>query len=270
MLKKAEETSINILAITDHDSVNAHFEIDKLNVTDYYRGKIITGAEFNCVFNGTKIELLGYNFNKEKVGEWLDNLYGKDKFRTSMLKEFNDMVSICKKNNVKISENINYNPDKEYSIDVIYYEVIKYPENQKLFEEEVWNNRSLFFRKCTTDKDFILYRDFTKDLPTAEEVSKVIRQNGGLVFLAHLYVYKMDNHMEFLDKIVVSNILDGVECYYSKFTDEQIKTIETYCINNNLYRSGGSDCHGEKHPEIKLGIGYGNLVVDEEAINEWI
>ena len=45
-------------------------------------------------------------------------------------------------------------------------------ENKKFFTEEVWNSISLFFRKCTTDKEFILFRDFTKDYPTAETVKK--------------------------------------------------------------------------------------------------
>lgn len=34
--------------------------------------------------------------------------------------------------------------------------------------------------------------------------------------------------------------------------------------------SGGSDCHGEKHKDLELGTGFGNLVVNEDAIKEWI
>ena len=270
LLKKAEEKGITLLSITDHDTTKAHYNIDNININEYYSGKIITGIEINCVFDNVKIELLGYGFDKEPVQEWLDTLYGKETVRNNMIKEFNDMKKICERNSVKISKNISYNPDKEYPIDVIYFDVIKYEENKKLFDEDVWSSKSLFFRKCTTDKKFILFREFTKDYPTSETVSNIIRQNNGKVFLAHLFVYNLDNPMEFLDKIASSNIIDGVETYYSRFTNEQIEQIENYCKENNLLMSGGSDCHGEKHKDLELGTGFGNLVVNEEAIKEWI
>lgn len=270
LLSIAEKKGIEILSITDHDTVAAHFEAETMNIKDIYKGKLITGVEINCVFDNTKIELLGYNFEKEKVQEWLEELYGKDRYRTSMLNEFADMCNICKKNGVVISEKIKYNPDKEYPIDVIYYDVIKYPENKNKIDDDAWENRSIFFRKCTTDKNFILYRDFTKSLPSAKVVSKIIKENGGKVFLAHLFIYKMENHMEFLKNICDAGIIDGVECYYSKFNLEQTKLIEKFCKDNNLYMSGGSDCHGERKKDIDLGIGCGDLNVNKVEIEKWI
>ena len=50
LLQKASEKQIEILAITDHDTVAAHFELENLNIKDYYQGKIIIGSEINCVF----------------------------------------------------------------------------------------------------------------------------------------------------------------------------------------------------------------------------
>ena len=270
LLKKAEEKGITLLSITDHDTTKAHYDIDNININEYYSGKIITGIEINCVFDNVKIELLGYGFDKEPVQEWLDTLYGKEAVRNNMIKEFNDMKNICEINGVKISKNISYNPDKEYPIDVIYFNIIKHKENKKFFTEEVWNSISLFFRKCTTDKDFILYRDFTKDYPSAKSVSNIIHKNNGKVFLAHLFVYNLDNPMEFLEKISSSNILDGVETYYSKFTNEQIKQLEKFCQEKDLFMSGGSDYHGDKHKDLELGKGYGNLIVNEDVINKWI
>ena len=270
LLKRAEEEGITILSITDHDTVKSYFDIENVNIKDYYSGKIITGVEINCVFEGSKIELLAYDFDKEPVQEWLNTLYNKDKIRKNMIKEFNDMIKICKRNGVKISKDIVYDPDNEYPIDVIYFDIIKYEENKRLFTDDVWNSKSIFFRECTTDKEFILFRDFTKDYPSVEEVSRIIRENNGKVFLAHLFVYNFNDHMNFLAKISSSGFIDGVETYYSRFTNEQIEILEKYCRNNKLLMSGGSDCHGEKHQNLKLGVGFGNLVVDEIVIREWI
>ena len=269
LLKKAEETRIKILSITDHDSVRAYYDI---NISDYYKGTLITGVEIHCVFNGARIELLGYGFKKENINKYLETLYGNGALINNRIKQFNDMVEICKLNNVKISEKISYDPNTEYPEDIIYLDIIKYSENRKLFTEEVWNSELLFVRKCTTDKEFILYKDYTNDFPQAKDVSNIIRNNGGKVFLAHLFTYELKDHIDFLKEMVKENILDGVECYYSEFDYKQTKLIEDYCNSNNLFKSGGSDCHGDNEFKlgINLGTGYGDLIVKEEAIREWV
>lgn len=97
LLKKAEEKGITLLSITDHDTTKPYYDIDDININEYYSGKIITGIEVNCVFDNVKIELLGYGFDKEPVQAWLDTLYSKETVRNNMIKEFNDMKNICKK-----------------------------------------------------------------------------------------------------------------------------------------------------------------------------
>ena len=67
LLQEAEKNNVKLLAITDHDTVKAHLELEKLDYSKYYTGKIVSGAEFNCVFNNAKIELLGYNFDVHKM-----------------------------------------------------------------------------------------------------------------------------------------------------------------------------------------------------------
>ena len=73
-----------------------------------------------------------------------------------------------------------------------------------------------------------------------------------------------------LNIIKRNNIIDGVEVYHSSFTEEQIKILEKYCRDNNLLMSGGSDCHGEKKVDRKIGVGYGNLNISKEILKEWI
>ena len=66
------------------------------------------------------------------------------------------------------------------------------------------------------------------------------------------------------------NIIDGIETYYSKFTDKEINFVENYCRKNNLYMSAGTDCHGDKKPDRKVGIGYGNMNVSIKVVENWI
>lgn len=270
LLEKAENLGLEVFSITDHDTVKSYIEIEQSKeLQSIFKGKLIKGVELNCVFDGIKIEILAYDFDLHPVNEWLENYYTAEKNRNRLIEEFNDLVNICNSKKIRIENNLQYNPDKEYPVDVIYYSIVKFEENKKFFTEEQWKDKGLFFRTCTVDKKFILYRDFSKQMPTLEFFNKFIHKYNGKIFLAHLYKYQLDNHISYLNKIVERNLIDGVEVYHSSFTSEQIKILEDYCNSIGLLMSGGSDCHGERKKDRKLGIGYGNLNINEEIIKQW-
>ncbi len=270
LLTRAEELKLEVLSITDHDTAKSYIEIEKdEELQNIFKGKLIRGIELNCTFDGVKIEILAYNFDLHPVQEWLENYYTPEKNRKRLIEEFQDLISICHTKGIKIKNDLLYNPDIEYPVDVVYDSIIQFQENRKFFTEEQWENKALFFRTCTVDKKFPLYRDFSKQMPTLEFFNQFIHEHNGKIFLAHLYKYKLDNYIEYLNKIMDKNLLDGVEVYHSSFTDEQIKTIEKYCIDKKILMSGGSDCHGEKKKDRKLGIGYGNLNINKDIIDNW-
>ena len=270
LLTKAEKLGLEVLSITDHDTAKSHIEIENSKeLQEIFKGRLIKGAELNCIFDGVKIEILVYDFDLYPVQEWLENYYSPEKNKNRLIEEFNDLVKICNEKRIKIESNLKYNPETEYPVDVIYYSIVKFEENKKFFTKKQWENIDLFFRTCTVDKKFPLYRDFSKQMPTLEFYNKFIHKYNGKIFLAHLYKYQLDNHIEYLDRIIDKNLLDGVEVYHSSFTEEQIETLKEYCTNKGLLMSGGSDCHGEKKKERKIGIGYGNLNIDKKIIENW-
>ena len=110
-----------------------------------FKGKLINGVELNCVFDGIKIETLAYNFDLHPVNEWLENYYTAEKNRNRLIEEFNDLVNICNSKKIRIENNLKYNPDKEYPVDVIYYSIIKFEENKKFFTEEQWQDKGFIF-----------------------------------------------------------------------------------------------------------------------------
>ncbi len=269
LLEKAKENGVELLAITDHDTVKAHLELKKNDYSSYFNGKIISGAEFNCVFNNAKIELLGYNFDVEKMNEWIEKVYNAEKKAPNLMEEFHLLMNACYKNKIKVDD-INYKEDMGWPIDFIFESIKKYPENKKYFTDKEWTDIDHFFRCCTCNTDFPLYIDFSYQIPNAKLVSEEIRNLGGKVFLAHLFTYPLRDYEKYLDSLVENNIIDGIETYYSKFSNEEIKFIETYCRKNNLYMSAGTDCHGDKKPDRKIGIGYGNMNVQIDVVKDWI
>ena len=52
--------------------------------------------------------------------------------------------------------------------------------------------------------------------------------------MAHVFKYRLQDTINFLDTLKQNNIIDGVEVYHSSFTKEQIETLEKYCRDNNL------------------------------------
>ena len=269
LLEEAEKNNVELLAITDHDTVKAHIELEKNDYSKYFSGKIIAGAEFNCVFNNAKIELLGYNFDIHKMNEWIEKTYNIEKKKPNLIEEFNLLMNACYKNNIKVDD-IDYKEDMGWPIDYIYESIKKYPENRQYFSEKEWNDIDHFFRCCTCNIDFPLYIDFSYQTPNAKIVSDDIKKLGGKVFLAHLFTYPLRDYEKYLDSLVNENIIDGIETYYSKFTEEQIEFVKKYCKKHSLYMSAGTDCHGDKKPDRKVGIGYGNMNVPVNVVKDWI
>lgn len=269
LIKEAQNSKIEILSITDHDNVKAHLEIRNNNYNSIFSGKLINGVELNTVANNARVEFLAFNFDLDKINEWCNKTY-HDEFSDSDLNiEFNEMIKSAKKNGIILDE-INYKPEMGWPIDYIFPEIKKHPENKKLFTEKEWNDSGYFFRCCTCNVDFPIYYNMSNSVPKAEDVVKAIHNAGGKVFLAHLYKYPLRDYKKYLDNLVKNRLIDGLEVYHSSFTEEQTKYLYNYCKDNNLLMCGGSDCHGDKKVNRKIGVGFDNLNIDKQIVENWI
>lgn len=266
LLEEAEKENIEVLSITDHDTVNSYKELEKINVKDIFKGNIITGVEFSTVFDGVMFHLLAYNFDYKKLDNFISENYENKK--PNLKKEFHYMIESCKKNNIKIGD-LEYEEDKGWPIDIIFPEIKKYEENKQYFKKEEWNNIDVFYNSCVTNKKFPVFVDFSIHYPKANIVANAVKSAGGKLFVAHVFKYRLEDSIGFLDTLRQNNIINGVEVYHSIFTEEEIKVLEKYCRDNNLLMSGGSDCHGEKKQDRKIGKGYGNLNISKEILNNW-
>ena len=64
--------------------------------------------------------------------------------------------------------------------------------------------------------------------------------------------------------------IDGIECFYSTFTNEQTNYLLSFCKKNNKYISGGTDYHGKNRPDTNLGVGLGNMNIEYDIVKNWI
>lgn len=265
ILEEAEKANLDYISITDHNSVGAYFDIKNLKLSDVYSGKIITGCEFSCIFNNRRIELLGYNIDIEKTKKWIGENYYFEKYSFQI--EFKKLVELCKQYNIKLTDNLIYDETKEYPYDTIYKDILKYPENKMFFTDEELSSANNFFRSASCNKENLLHIDFNID-PQAKELSDFIRSMNGKVILAHAFVYKFDNTIEVLNELIKNNIIDGIEVYHTEHKKEETEILLNICKENNLLISAGSDCHGDKRKERKIGKIYMGNSIDNAVVDK--
>lgn len=269
ILKEAQNRKLEIISITDHDCVNAYKELNNIDVKKIYKGQIITGCEFKCVFTDYKlpIEILGYGFDTKQVKEFLNlnnNINIQSKY-LEHLKNIGKEIGLIFDENIKIDYNKN-----EYASAIFEKEINKNSKNkQKLKENNIIINNN-FYRDAQSNKDTIFYIDETKDYAKPEVIIDLIHKSGGKAFLAHPYIYPINNTLQMIEKFINQYNIDGLECYYSLFSKEQTNELVKLCEKFNLYTSGGTDFHGANKPDIQLGIGKGNLKIDKQKVEKWI
>lgn len=269
LLNEAEKLNLSLLSITDHNTIQAHFELQNSNIRDKFKGKIISGIEITTTYKGETIEVLGYGFNLEMMQQFLnDNVLT---FEEKQLKEYELIKNRYKDIGVIFDENnIHFNPKTESCRQAFAIEIKKYPENYKFFlNQESINTASGFTRNEVYNPKSPLYVDESSLFPSLDLAIEMIHNSGGIAFLAHTFAYSPNIANELLN-IINNYDLDGLECFYTTFTKEQSNYLVDVCKNRGMYMSGGSDFHGTRKINHNLGTGHGNLYIDESVVDNWI
>ena len=269
LLEEAQKSGLSLLSITDHNSVKAYAELQDETLRNFFCGKIVPGIEITTTYKGEIIEILGYGIDIDKMNALLDlNVIS---FKEKSLREYELIKSKYKKIGVIFNENnIKFNAEKESCRVAVVNEIKKYPENNKFFlSEESITTASGFTRNEVYNPKSPLYIDQTSFYPSLEKVIEMVHQSGGLAFLAHTFAYSPNIASE-LQNIIDNYALDGLECFYTTFTREQSNYLVNLCKEQNLFMSGGSDFHGTRKVNHNLGVGRGNLNIDEKVVESWL
>ncbi len=104
--------------------------------------------------------------------------------------------------------------------------------------------------------------------PTPQHGIDVIRRAGGIAVLAHPKLLKLDDTaLDSLVKTLVSSGLGGIECYYGTHSEYETARYLTLAEKYGLLVTGGSDFHGEAvKPDVALGAGCGSLNIKPSDI----
>lgn len=268
ILKICEKEKIEYISITDHNTAK-QYKDEALKSNNIFNGKVIKGTELNAVFQGKNIEILGYNIEPDIINKWCHKYYSEEKLEKQQEICYRRLLDICNKQGLIYDESKIIKPKTNGYVEIsIYNELMRHKENFKILGEFT-ESLGVFFRKGLANPASVYFVNRIEFRPEYGEVVDIIHKSGGKAFLAHPFEYKLENTIEFINDLRRKSELDGIECFHPSANKEQRNILCQYAKNNKLYISGGSDYHGDSKPNIKMGIGLGDLNISKEVL-EWI
>ena len=271
ILRMCEKQKLEYISITDHNTCKAY--ADETIKNDIFKGKIIKGAEMNATFKNKKIEILAYTIKETKIIEdWSEKYFSEEILKKQQEMSKQKLLDICDKKGLiydesKFEKSI---PLTDYITIYIYKELMRHKENYAILGEYT-ESLNYFIRKglMNPESEFYTGGDNTPK-PMYKDVINIIHKAKGLAFLAHPFEYRLNDIIEFIDELREEAELDGLECFHPSADEKQMDILVKYARKNNLYISGGSDYHGNKKPDIQIGVGKGNLNISKKYIEEWV
>ena len=106
-----------------------------------------------------------------------------------------------------------------------------------------------------------------RERPDVNEVLRATRASGGVVVLAHPLSLGLDPVA--LDRAageLAAAGMVGMEAIYGRYTPEERHELAVLAARHGLVATGGSDYHGSYKPDLRVGLGTGDLTVPDEVL----
>jgi hypothetical protein len=226
LIKKARASGVDILGITDHDSVNAIEE--SIEIGKEFGVEIVPGVELSSAIDDREIHVIGY-FVDRKNKDLLEHLTFS---RGERLKRAERIVE--KLNSINIPLKLDAVLEKAGPGAVGRPHIAN-----ALLDEGLTASYVEAFSK------YIGYGGPAyekKHSLSPEDTIALIASSGGLSFLAHPGKYTTDMVLHRLMK----SGLDGIEVVHPSHTPEKVQHYHNIVSQYFLLESGGSDFHGGK------------------------
>lgn len=249
LVKEIKKANLEIFALTDHDTIAGCIEITKYIPENI---KFIPSIELTCQTGDIKCHILGFNCNPadEKLNALIQK--GKEPRRKKLETRLDYIKNVL-------------------HIDLTNDELNWLYSRKSVVKTHLAN--LLVKRKMakTNVEAMQKYLDGIKTGNTRfsiEEAIDAIVTSGGIPVWAHPLGGEGEKHiahekfMPRLEKMIAYGI-KGLECYYSRYTLEEVKFLINCANSNNLLISGGSDYHGTNKENIQLA----KLNVDSTPID---
>ena len=233
VVKEASKLNLRTIAITDHDSVDA-VEIAQI-VGDMEGVNVIPAIELSSYYQPADIHLLGYYIDT-KNSALIEKLAELRLERVERIKKITKKLRAI---GVKVEHQEVFDVSKEGSPGRMHIADV-------LCSKGYCANIRETFKKYLSDNGPAFV---PKVALTLKDAIELIISSDGIPVLAHPGVTKRDT----LIPKMVEYGLQGIEVYYPTHQPDAVKRYKRIAKKHDLVITGGSDCHGNRKPEIALG-----------------
>ncbi len=248
LINEAVSRNIVVMSITDHDSIACQERAMMLARKSGVR--YISGVELNVTFShpqyrdgrSISLDFLGYDYdvNNKELREKLQQV-----------------AEYRKKRAAKILENINSEFEREgiNKLSKIDFRKIQDSVDGVLGRPHIADylvRKGIVKSRQEAFDKYLMKCDVPKYLLYIEEASKLVRNAGGKVVLAHpndphgTSLVTLTTSLSEQTKIVQESMLafiDGVECWHSRSDTSTTNHYIKFAKENRLIMTGGTDCH---------------------------
>lgn len=247
LLMEAKKAGLSAMALTDHDTMDGILE-----ASDAARElgiELIPGVEFSTDYKGCEVHVLGYFLSQEypplqkKLAEFQNFRVTRNERMVERLREEGFSITMQ-----QLTDRFPDSVITRAHIANYLLETEQVPDKKTVFSEYIGDNC-----RCYIQRPKI----------TPLEASALIQDAGGLSVLAHPVLYNALSEADLLQMVreLKDGGLCGLEAIYSENTPDDEIRMRSLAESFGLLVTGGSDFHGANKPDIRLGVGKGNLLI---------
>lgn len=243
LIARAKESGLAI-ALTDHNTVAGLPEF--LTEADKQGVRAIPGIEFSTVCHGTELHLVGLFIEPEYYG-YLEAVAGdfhrrKAEANREMVRRLN-AAGYAIDYDTLVARSLTGHINRAHMATALVEQgYVSCPQEafDRLLDESL-----PFYVSC-------------ERLETAEAV-RILRSISAVPILAHPLQELTEEELRAILPELKEAGLMGLETHHSSYDDISIEKATAIAREFGLLPSGGSDFHGRAKPDIRLGVGKGNL-----------
>jgi len=253
LVNLAKSEGIEAIAITDHDTIEGVSEA--LEAGEKNGIEVIPGVEISIDHQPGSMHVLGLfvDIESKKLNEYLTDLQASRSSRNPRIIEKLNEVGLS----ITMEQVREISGGGQVGRPHIASALLKnghVSSIQQAFDKYLKKGALAYYERRRLSR---------------EKAVDMIHGAGGLVILAHpgtLGVNRIsfNNLMSELKEVG----FDGIEVFYNNHSqvdeDRLMKIVDEF----GFIISGGTDFHGDNKPSIKLGIGYGNMAIPYELLQE--
>ena len=269
VIDEAYKNGVSVIAITDHDTIDAYNE-EIFKYAEDKNIKLISGVEISTKIKKCGIHVLGYNFdleNKEFQEKLCKIRNARHDYLHNVAKKLNELGYYL---NAEELDKIDAVTKAHIALDIINNE-----KNKELLLENFNHipSKGEFIETIMNENCPAYVR---KETVTPKQAAEIIRAANGKVVLAHPVAYIHEDNLTDEDIADIINDMkpDGLEANYlyvdrksNKIIDETKKWNE-FAKKNNLFVTIGSDFHNKDGLRPEIGFVNTNFCLDEDTVNE--